>query len=197
MSEQTSSSKSQDLLSKVEALAQDVLAREGCVLYDVEFTSHAGQRVLRVYIDKADAPVGVDDCANVSRGLNLLLDVEDLVPGGRYSLEVSSPGLERALKKPQHFDKVVGQKIWLKIDRPLAEYGVTDTSIGTAKQAQVDLLAVDPQRGIRIQVSSPHATSEVELPWSAVEKAKTIFEPQKNQGNRPHGSKSSSSQRGK
>src|SRR5262245_4108492 len=166
-----------ELLQKVETLAREVVLREGCEFYDVEFTSHSGQRVLRVYIDKNPGPVGVDDCANVSRGLNLMLDVEDVVPGGAYNLEVSSRGLERVLKRKEHFVKAVGQKVWLKIDRALQIYGVQDRALAIAKQIQGRLQTADPEQGIRIVVDEKRLEPlEIQLPWEAIEKAKLIFE---------------------
>ena len=69
---------------KVERMAREVAEREGCEIYDVELVGGGGSRALRVFIDKADgAGVSIDDCSNVSRGLNLLLDVEDVIPGER------------------------------------------------------------------------------------------------------------------
>jgi ribosome maturation factor RimP len=97
---------SETSLQKIEILANDVALREGVKIYDIEFSGGAQGRILRIYIDK-EGGVGVDDCANVSRGLNLLLDVEDPIPGGKYVLEVSSPGLDRVLKKNWHFEQAV------------------------------------------------------------------------------------------
>lgn len=161
-----------EVIQKVETLAREVVLREGCELYDIEFTSHSGQRVLRVYIDKAGGPVGVDDCANVSRGLNLLLDVEDVVPGGAYNLEVSSPGLERTLKKKEHFQKVLGQKVWMKLNRSLESLGVMEKGFLNAKQLTGVLQTVAEEQGVHL--SAPPV--EVDIPWEAIEKAKLVFE---------------------
>lgn len=109
---------SHEVVQNLKRLAQEVSEREGCRLYDLEFVE-ARPRILRVFIDKASESVSVDDCANVSRGLNLLLDVEDLIPGGAYELEVSSPGLERKLKETWHFESVVGDEIKVKVSDPL------------------------------------------------------------------------------
>ena len=99
-------------LEQIRTFAQEVCSREGCVLYDLDF--HDGPaRALRVYIDKENG-VSIEDCANVSRALNLRLDVEEAVPGGHYDLEVSSPGLERKLTQLWHFEKAVGQTVQLK-----------------------------------------------------------------------------------
>ncbi|MEK6554972.1 MAG: ribosome maturation factor, partial [Bdellovibrionota bacterium] len=84
---------------KIKGLAQEVCEREGCSLYDIEFVGAGRHRVLRIYIEaNGEGQVTVEQCANVSRGLSLQLDVEDVIPGGQYELEVSSPGLERMLK---------------------------------------------------------------------------------------------------
>src|SRR5215207_7977736 len=98
-----------DFISRIKDLAEPVAQREGCEIYDIEWVSgHRGKgRVLRVYIDKVGG-VNVDDCSNVSRGLNLILDVDDAIPGSGYSLEVSSPGLERTLRESRHFSAAIG-----------------------------------------------------------------------------------------
>jgi len=86
-----------------EALGFEVLA--------VELTGSPGRSVLRVYIDGPKG-VTVDDCARASQQFSAILDVEDPVPG-HYTLEVSSPGLDRPLTKAKHFQAVVGQEIRL------------------------------------------------------------------------------------
>lgn len=97
-------------MERIRAFAEEVAAREGCVLYDLEFREGSG-RILRVYIDKEPGGVSIDDCVNVSKGLNLRLDVEDAVPGGAYDLEVSSPGLDRKLSQFWHYEKAVGKTV--------------------------------------------------------------------------------------
>ncbi len=106
-------------IEKLEQIVNEVSQREGCVLYDLEMVGGPGHRILRVYIDKGEdlcvegKPSGatVDDCMNVSKSLSLLLDVEDMVAGGAYELEVSTPGLERVLKLTWHFEKAIGQTV--------------------------------------------------------------------------------------
>lgn len=179
MIERSSSGTNDVFLAQVEKLAGEVVAREGCELYDVEFGTSSGQRVLRVYIDKGTEPVGIDDCANVSRGLNLLLDDEDLVPGGNYQLEVSSPGLDRVLRRVDHFQKAIGKKVWLRLDRALQELGVDQKGLLNAKQVQGTLLEV-LEDGVRIDFAEKKDDAGVEkvvkIPWQAVQKAKTVFD---------------------
>lgn len=100
-------------LEQIRQFAEEVAVREGCLLYDLEFVDGPG-RLLRVFIDKDAGGVSINDCANVSRGLNLRLDVEDIIPGGAYELEVSSPGLDRKLTHFWHFEKAVGQTVQVK-----------------------------------------------------------------------------------
>ncbi len=127
---------SRDLVENLKRITREVCEREGCILYDLEFVE-SRPRILRVYIDRltpqpvsevtvegSEATPGtgasVDDCANVSRGLNLLLDVEDVIPGGAYELEVSTPGLERKLTEVWHFEAVVGRTVKVNVSESLA-----------------------------------------------------------------------------
>ena len=100
-------------LEQIRQFAEEVAIREGCLLYDLEYRDGPG-RLLRVFIDKEGEGVGVNDCVNVSRGLNLRLDVEDIIPGGAYELEVSSPGLDRKLTQSWHYDKAIGKTVQVK-----------------------------------------------------------------------------------
>ncbi len=100
-------------MERIRSFAEEVAAREGCLLYDLEFREGPG-RTLRVFIDKEPGGVSIDDCVNVSRGLNLRLDVEDAMPGGAYDLEVSSPGLDRKLTQLWHYEKATGKTVQIK-----------------------------------------------------------------------------------
>lgn len=157
-------------LQKIETLASQVAEREGVKIYDVEFAGGAQGRTLRIYIDK-EGGVGVDDCANVSRGLNLLLDVEDPIPGGKYVLEVSSPGLDRVLKKTWHYEQAVGKKIWVKTGRAFESFGFTHKKLKTAKQISEILQAVENE-SLKFTVEG----EDLLIPFSAIEKAKMVFE---------------------
>lgn len=101
----------QDLLEPgAAALGFEVLA--------VEMTGGAGQAVVRVYIDGPEG-ITVDDCAAASHQFSAILDVEDPIPG-QYTLEVSSPGLDRPLTRARHFEAVVGQEIRVKTEAAVA-----------------------------------------------------------------------------
>ena len=81
----------------VEALALPIVEAQGCSLWDVEYVKEGGTWYLRAYIDKPEG-VSIIDCENVSRAMSQQLDAQDFIPDA-YTLEVSSPGLGRALKK--------------------------------------------------------------------------------------------------
>jgi ribosome maturation factor RimP len=95
--------------SKIEEIAQRVAGSEGLELVEVEVKGGGGGRLVRISIDK---PEGVThgDCELVSHQVGTILDVEDVIPGGRYTLEVSSPGVERKLLKPDDYRRFQGKK---------------------------------------------------------------------------------------
>jgi ribosome maturation factor RimP len=103
---------------KIKAIAERVSAMHGVELVDADLRGGGKARMLRVTIDK---PEGVthEDCANVSRDLSTVLDVEDAVPGGAYTLEVSSPGLDRKLIKPQDYSRFIGSRVKLTTREPV------------------------------------------------------------------------------
>ena len=99
----------------VSELALPIVAEAGCELWDVEYIREAGEWFLRVYIDKADG-VSINDCEAVSRPLSDKLDEVDPIEGS-YTFEVSSAGAERALKKPEHFEKMMGEQVEIRLYR--------------------------------------------------------------------------------
>ena len=99
------------------ALARPIAERAGCSLWDVEYVKEAGEWFLRVYIDR-EGGVDLDCCEAVSRALSDALDEADPIQGS-YTFEVSSAGLDRALKKPEHFARCMGQKVDVKLYRPV------------------------------------------------------------------------------
>ena len=94
-------------LDKVREIAQRVADSSGLELVDVDLRGGGKARMLRIFIDK---PEGVthEDCSNFSREVGTIFDVEDAVPGGAYTLEVSSPGLDRKLLKPADWIRFQG-----------------------------------------------------------------------------------------
>ena len=99
----------------VAQLAQPLAEAAGCSLWDVEYVKEAGTWYLRIYIDK-ETGVSIDDCEAVSRPLSDALDEADPIEGS-YTLEVSSAGADRALKKPEHFRQFLGEQVDVKLYR--------------------------------------------------------------------------------
>jgi ribosome maturation factor RimP len=95
--------------SKIEEIAQRVAGSEGLELVEVEVKGGGANRFVRISIDKPDG-VTHADCESVSQQVGTILDVEDVVPGGHYTLEVSSPGVERKLLKSEDYQRFQGKK---------------------------------------------------------------------------------------
>ncbi len=142
----------EEILEKVRALAAPLAAQEGMELVDVEFGGAGGRTTLRLFIDKAGG-VSLEDCSSVSRALSAALDVEDPLQGS-YDLEVSSPGLDRPLRTPEHFEKFAGQKVRVKTFGPVPECENRKTFVGTLKGYAEGKVIVDVD-GKLFQV--PHA----------------------------------------
>ncbi len=101
--------------AKLQEIVRNVVEPMGYELVGVEYlTGHEGGNLLRVYIDKEDG-ILVEDCAAVSHQLSGVLDVEDPVPG-QYSLEVSSPGMDRPLFDAKDFERFVGRQVNVRLD---------------------------------------------------------------------------------
>ena len=104
---------------QVRQIAERVAASQGLEIWDIEFRGGGGKaRMLRIFIDK---PEGVthQDCENVSREVSTILDVEDVVPGAGYLLEVSSPGLDRKLRRASDYERFQGSLVKLQTLEPV------------------------------------------------------------------------------
>jgi len=99
-------------LDQVRAIIERVASSQGLEVVEVELRGGGKARMLRIFIDK---PNGVthEDCASVSREVGTIVDVEDAMPGGPYTLEVSSPGLDRKLSRPADFERFQGSRVKL------------------------------------------------------------------------------------
>ncbi len=108
-------------MSKIEEIAEkeasEICEAEGLYVYEVEYKKEGADMCLRVYID-SDTGVTLTDCERVSRALSDRLDELDPIKTA-YELEISSPGVERLLTRPWHFDKVIGEKINVKLYNPI------------------------------------------------------------------------------
>lgn len=126
---------------RARGLCEPLIAAEGLELIDLEYVREQSGWVLRLFIDNPGGGVGVEECAKASRAVDKALDVEDLVPHG-YSLEVSSPGLNRPLKKAEHFEKAVGKRVRLKTYAPKFE-PPRKNFVGTLSAASREAVVVE------------------------------------------------------
>lgn len=102
---------------KVESLIESKVQELGYILYDVEYVKEGKDYFLRIYIDN-EKGITLDDCENVSNNITELLDQADYIKE-QYFLEVSSPGVERVLKKDKHLQNNIGAKVQVKLFKPL------------------------------------------------------------------------------
>lgn len=98
-------------------LLEPTIERLGYELSDLDARFGGQNGLIRIYIDKAEG-IGLDDCEKVSHAVSALLDVEDPVPG-QYNLEVSSPGSDRTLTKPDHFERFTGEMVNVQMRFPI------------------------------------------------------------------------------
>ena len=103
-------------IDRIREIVDRVAAAEGLELVDVELLGRGRNAVLRIFLDKPGG-IAIRDCEQVSRQVGAILDVEDLLPG-RYTLEVSSPGLDRRLVKPADYERFAGKQVKLVLKAP-------------------------------------------------------------------------------
>ena len=104
------------ITDQVTGFAQPVVESFGCQLWDVEYVREGSERYLRLYIEK-EGGVDIDDCEKIHRAIDPILDEKDPIPES-YHFEVSSAGLERALKRPGDFERFMGSPVLVKLYRP-------------------------------------------------------------------------------
>jgi ribosome maturation factor RimP len=102
-----------DAAERIREILDPILESLGLSLWDMEFQKHGPSWLLRVYIDREGPGVTLDDCEAVSKDLGVALDVEDII-NHAFTLEVSSPGLDRKLSKPEHFERFAGSAVKVK-----------------------------------------------------------------------------------
>ena len=101
----------------VASIAQPIVEQHGCQLWDVEYVREGSDYFLRIYLDKLEGSVDINDCEAISRAMDPILDEKDPIQGS-YHFEVCSAGLERTLKRPADFERFMGSAITVKLYRP-------------------------------------------------------------------------------
>lgn len=127
-------------VSRIREVAEPIAAERGLEILDVEIGGSASNPVVRVILDSADDQrrIGIDDCQDVSRRLGDGLDAYEVLRG-RYMLEVSSPGVNKPLKRPVHFARVVGRKVRV---RASTDDGAKRSWLGRLEEADDDGIVV-------------------------------------------------------
>ena len=159
-------------IDKVREVAERVAASGGVEVVEVELRGGGKARMLRIVIDK---PAGVthEDCANLSREVGTILDVEDAVPGGSYTLEVSSPGLDRKLTRPADYERFAGSRVKVTTLKPVNGNRHFEGRLESFQHGHLtlDLSAVKKKRR-----PEPGAAEKLEIELANVEKANLVPE---------------------
>jgi ribosome maturation factor RimP len=151
----------QAVVSRIEEIAERVARSEGLEVVEVELKGGGQHRVVRISIDK---PEGVThgDCETVSQQVGTILDVEDVIPGGKYTLEVSSPGVERELLKLTDYERFRGKKAKIVLREPRDGQRTWE---GTLAGIDDGMIGLETKPGITLR-----------FPFEHVEKANLKFE---------------------
>jgi ribosome maturation factor RimP len=170
-------------VERVREIAERVAASSGLEVVDIEFLGGGSARMLRVFLDKpaAAAEHGVthgvthEDCANFSREFGTILDVEDVVPGGSYTLEVSSPGLDRKLARAADFARFVGSRVKLMTRQPVHDNRHFEGRLESFQDGRLTLDLSVASHKSRKKMGA-EAGKKIEIEFVNVEKANLVPE---------------------
>jgi len=167
-------------VERVRSIADRVAASSGLEVLDIEFLGGGKARMLRVFLDKPaagnDPIAGVthEDCANFSREFGTILDVEDVMPGS-YTLEVSSPGLDRRLVKAADFTRFTGSRVKLTTRQPVNENRHFEGRLESFQEGRLTLdLSVASHKSRKKMGDA--AGTKIEIEFANVEKANLVPE---------------------
>lgn len=138
---------SDEAVARVTEIAERVGQPEGIEIVEVRLLGAGKQRVLRITIDKP-AGVTTNDCEFISQQVGTILDVEDVIPGAGYTLEVSSPGVERPLLKPRDYERAVGKKAKVTLREPVED---RRQWVGVLAGISGDEVTLEPEPGRSIR----------------------------------------------
>ena len=160
-------------VEKIRAIAGRVAATYGVELVEVELKGGGKARTLKITIDK---PQGVnhEDCANVSRGVSTILDVEDAVAGGSYTLEVSSPGLDRKLLKAEDYQRFTGSRVKLMTREPIHGNRHFEGRLQGFQDGKLTLETITDKE--KPKPGHAHPGQKIEIELANVEKANLVPE---------------------
>jgi len=148
------------IAERVEALVEPCITELGYRIWDVEYVKEGAEWYLRITLDSDDG-IDIDDCEKVSRAINPIIDEADPIEDFYY-LEVSSPGLERVLRKPEHFEASLGSEIEIRLFAP-------DEN---KKKSYTGTLSAYDEESITVDL----AQESLKIPMSKISKVQTVFD---------------------
>src|ERR1700684_3349653 len=160
----------EEIVAKIAEIAERVADSEGIEIVDVQLLGAGRGRLLRIFIDRPAGDASTDpaqgvshaDCEFISRQVGTILDIEDVIPGDSYTLEVSSPGMERKLSKAKDFERFVGQKAKVVLREPVENQRRWEGRLAGISQGVVAL--------------EPAAGRVIHFPLDQVQKANLKFD---------------------
>jgi ribosome maturation factor RimP len=157
---------------RVRTIAERVAATSGLEVVEIELRGGGKSRMLRVFLDK---PAGIthEDCAQFSREFGTILDVEEVVPGGSYVLEVSSPGLDRKLTRAADYERFAGSNVKLMTRAPVNGNRHFEGRLESFRDGR---LTLDLSAARKKRRSTPDAPQKLEIELANVEKANLVPE---------------------
>src|SRR5580704_13493061 len=166
-----------EIVAKIAEIAERVGDPEGIEIVDVQLLGAGRGRLLRTFIDRPassgeaspDRPHGVShaDCEFISQQVGTILDIEDVIPGDSYTLEVSSPGLERKLSKAKDFERFVGHKAKVVLREPMEKQRSWEGKLAGISEGMIAL---------EVAALQPAAGRIIHFPLDQVQKANLKFD---------------------
>ena len=162
-------------VEKIRAIAARVASTHGVELVEIDLKGGGKARTLKITIDK---PEGVthEDCADVSREVSAILDVEDAVPGGSYTLEVSSPGLDRKLLTEKDYVRFAGSRVKLMTREPVNGNRHFEGRLERFQDGKLILEMIEGRKKPKPGHDHRHAAQKVEIALANIEKANLVPE---------------------
>jgi ribosome maturation factor RimP len=160
-------------LNTIREIAGRVATAHGVEVVDVELRGGGKARTLRITIDRLEG-VTHEDCANVSREVSTILDVEDAVQGPSYTLEVSSPGLDRPLKRPEDYQRFTGSRLKLTTREPINGNRHFEARLQSFADGKLTLETIAGKK--KPKPGHTQAGQQIEIELANVEKANLVPE---------------------
>ncbi len=148
-----------NIAGTVRELVAPVAEEFGFMLWDVEYVKEGADMILRITIDKPEG-IDIEDCEKMARAIDPIIDEADPIEVS-YKMEVSSPGIERVLSRPEHFAACIGEKVEVKLYAPV-----------NGKKQLVGILVGSDEKSVTVNCEE----SEIVLEKSAVAKVSTVFD---------------------